>query len=494
MAAHTSLESRQNVTRAMFERYRTIVPDWQAFCATLREPLPFCIWIHPNRVAQVQALIRWLEESDVRLHPISWLPGAYRWEGPVPPGKHLAFLLGLYHIQEAVSQLPVYLLDPRPGERILDLCAAPGNKTAQIALHMEQQGTLVANDRDPYRVRILRRTLDRLGITNVTTLHRDGANLPGRIAYFDRVLVDAPCSCEGTSRKHVLHTRQQGVHFSEKLSGLQRALLRKAVHLCRPGGRIVYATCTYAPEENEEVVDAILREYGSSVLRIRSVELPEGLRTAPGLTAWRGRQFHPSLQDTLRIWPHLNDTGGFYVAVLEKIDLPPHAPPYLPSPEQPDAFEEAWPFLEHAAERFGLPQKVFRRLHWRPPTAKTLFGVAPGHAWVHPELEGITGLGLMRVKLRYPKLTTAAALLWGPQARRHTVELTTEQVAAFLRQETVTVSVEQLETCDTLGYVLCRQRGWGGGIGFWNGRDRRIQSLFPRSWLGRLYEQSGSIE
>ena len=475
----------------MFERYRTIVPHWEAFCNILEEPLPPCIWVHPTRVRDITTLTGWLEAHGIQLYPLPWLPGAYRWEGPLPPGKHTGFALGLYHIQEAVSQLPVHFLEPHPGERILDLCAAPGNKTAGIALAMHLQGTVVANDRDPYRLRVLRRTLDRLGITNVTTLAHDGANLPGRIAYFDRILVDAPCSCEGTSRKHALHTRQQGPHFSSKVTGLQRALLRKAVHLCKPGGRIVYATCTYAPEENEEIVDAILREYGEQILRVLPVTPPEGLRVAPGLTTWQHRRLHPSLQDTLRIWPHLNDTGGFFIAVLEKQALPPHAPPPRPPEVIPDASSEAWPFLEQAVERFELPPSYLETFDWLPPSGKTLFGVHRQHSWKHPELGGITGLGLMRIKLRYPKLTTAAAMLWGPHARRHVVPLTEEQVIAFLRREPVTLTSDQLATCDTMGYVLCRYEEWGVGIGFWDGRSNQIESLFPRGWLGQAHLASG---
>ncbi|MCK5799181.1 MAG: RsmB/NOP family class I SAM-dependent RNA methyltransferase, partial [Deltaproteobacteria bacterium] len=172
-----------------------------ALLAACDQGLPVCIAANTLRCTPT-ALHERLLAQGVRLDPLSWHPAAFRWPEDAPtPGKFLEFVAGLYWVQEEAAMLPVRLLDPRPGERILDLCAAPGNKTAQIALALEGRGVLVANDRVPSRMRSLGATLDRLGPLVVSRTMLDGRRFPTQAEPFDRVLVDAPCTCLGTSRK-----------------------------------------------------------------------------------------------------------------------------------------------------------------------------------------------------------------------------------------------------------------------------------------------------
>lgn len=299
-----------------FARYRSLVDDWDAFCDALARPLPTCIWTNTLRTTP-RRLLEWLADDGLTPTPIPWYPGAYTLPDDAQPGARLPYAAGLYHIQEEVSLLPVVLLAPRPGERVLDLCAAPGGKTAQIAVALRNHGTVVANDRHAMRLGVVRATAERLGLLNVATTTYDAANYPGAAGVFDRVLADVPCSCEGTSRKHPGVLEQASPEASEAISGVQRAILRKAAQLCRPGGRIVYSTCTYAPEENEAVVDALLRE--DDRLRVVPAAVP-GFAADPGLTEWRGARYDASLRHALRYWPHRHDTGGFFAAVLEKRD------------------------------------------------------------------------------------------------------------------------------------------------------------------------------
>ena len=297
-----------------FERYRPLIDDWEAFAAALGRPLPATIWTNSLR-ATPERLVAWLARDGVEVEPILWCPGAFRLPEGSRPGKSLAYISGWYHIQEEAALIPVVLLDPRPGERLLDLCAAPGNKTVQAAVLMDDRGTVIANERNRHRVGVLRRNLERLGITCTAVTVADAANLPRGAGVYDRVLADVPCSCEGTTRKNPEVLRRLG---NKRRTGGQLAILRKAVQLVRPGGRVVYSTCTYAPEENEGVVGALLREAPPGSLRLLPARL-EGLKTAPGLTAWRGECWDDQLELAMRVWPHHNDTGGFFVAVIERL-------------------------------------------------------------------------------------------------------------------------------------------------------------------------------
>lgn len=299
-----------------FERYRDIVDDWPAFLDALHRPLPTCIWTNRLR-ARPADLVESMARDSLSLQPLPWYEGAFLLPDTVQPGNRIEFITGLYHVQEEVSLIPPALMSLRGGLRVLDLCAAPGNKTAQIAVAMGNSGTVVANDINHHRHRAVKRTIDRLGLANVVMTTYNGTNLPVDVGLFDRVLADVPCSCEGTTRKHPSSLTHLGAEFSSRLVSRQAALLEKAFQVCKPGGCVVYSTCTFSPEENEGVVQALLDEVGPSRVELKPITI-EGLRFSPGLTAWGARAFSSTMTRALRIWPHQNDTGGFFVAVLHK--------------------------------------------------------------------------------------------------------------------------------------------------------------------------------
>lgn len=299
-----------------FYRYHSLVDDWNTFLHFSQQPLAPAIWTNTLRTIP-EALRHQLAEEDIYATPCPWNSAVFRLPPLAKPGTSFSYLLGLLHIQEEVAALPVHLLAPQPGEYGLDLCAAPGNKTAQIAVQMNNQGLIVANDRSASRLRVLATTIRRLGLTNIVATTEDATSYPKQEQPFDFVLADVPCSCEGTSRKHAKVIQQSSREQSQALARIQTAILWKAVQLCKPGGRIVYATCTYAPEENEGVVNTVLQKYGDDQLCVRPWQI-EGFETTPGITTWETEAFHPSLKHTRRIWPHHNNTGGFYIALLEK--------------------------------------------------------------------------------------------------------------------------------------------------------------------------------
>jgi NOL1/NOP2/sun family putative RNA methylase len=458
------------------ERYRTIVDDWPAFRDAVARPLPACVWANPERIS-APALHALLVAEGLGPRPIAWRPGAFRLASAEGLGLRWWYLVGLCHAQEEASLVPVALLDPRAGERVLDLCAAPGGKTAQIAFALDNRGTVVANDIDYDRMRALRATLDRLGAANVTVTRADGCNYPVESGPFDRVLVDAPCSGEGTLRRR---TRPQAsIGRPGEHAGRQRALLRKAAQLCRAGGRIAYSTCTFAPEENEAIVDAVLGDCPQYALRVVPAALPS-LVTAEGLTRWDGRSFRDDLRHACRIWPHHNDTGGFFVAVIEK-GADPLARERVPLPLRP-APPTAWRSV--AGERYGLPEAVWDRYLVHRRTTYGLHLVDRTHEPPSAPDPDSVGLLVVKTRIRYPKLTTVGALLFAPQATRNVVELEPSQVLAHLRRESLGCGDEQRAGCTDTGYVLVRHRGFGLGTGFWDAEARTLRSLFPKRWQG----------
>ena len=465
-----------NFMTEYFERYRDLMEDWDAFLAAVKRPLPTTIWANPLKITpgKLQTL---MAEGGVKLTPIPWYPGAFRLPEGVMPGLRWEYLAGLYQVQEEAALLPALLLDPQPGERVLDMCAAPGNKTAQMGAMMQNQGTLIANDRSNGRMRAARHALTRIGLANVTTMTRDGANLPAELGLFDKIMVDVPCSCEGTCRKDASVLERSSVGASKKIARIQTALLRKAVQLCRPGGRIVYATCTFAPEENELVIDTILRESSDSI-RLCPSDVP-GLRVSPGLTLWQGQQLHPDLRQASRIWPQQNDTGGFFVAVLQKADTNQHS---ASGNQFLTIRKEAEPWLGIVTERFGIDPAVFAGFDIVRWSKRGVYLVSQAQQLpTKPRLDS-PGLFFMRAGNRYPKMTTAAAMLLGQHATQNRIELTADQAKAYLQRQTITPSEAQTATCTDTGYVILSYRSFPLGLGVFHSKSSQIESHFPKAW------------
>ncbi len=234
--------------------------------------------------------------------------------GPYPLSLTLEHWAGYFYVQQASTGLAAPALGARPGERVLDLCSSPGGKLTHLADLMEDSGSLVACDIDERRIRGLLGNLYRLCATNVLVVAGDGRSLP-EDASFDRVLVDAPCSGEGTLRRRSGDVPDQSNKFKAYVTRAQRALLEKAVRLTRPGGTVLYVTCTFAPEENEAVV--------SELLQSAPVELEPLVLTvphAPGLTSFDGAVYDPRLRGAARIYPHHLDSGGLFMAMLRRLD------------------------------------------------------------------------------------------------------------------------------------------------------------------------------
>ncbi len=293
------------------ERYREIMDDWEAFQEALERPLPTVIRTNTLRIEPVELRHR-LTRKGFDLQPLPWDPTCFQVRGEIPIGNTLEHWLGYFYVQEATQLFPVKALDPQPGERLLDLCAAPGGKTTQIATHMRDEGLVVANDASAKRIQALLANVYRLGVRCVVVTECPGEQFPGR-ALFDRVLVDAPCSAEGVARRYP-HLRQgAALGTIQRLAALQKRLLTRALELVRPRGIVVYSTCTLAPEENEGVVSHVL-ERGLAELLPYEPPVPH----ARGLERFGSLAFGPELKKAVRFYPHHFDSEGGFLAVLRR--------------------------------------------------------------------------------------------------------------------------------------------------------------------------------
>ena len=296
------------------ERYRTIIPDWEGFRDTMLRRDPPTLRVRTGRISTVDLEDR-LQAQGFVLSEVEGLPDFLRViDGPHAVADTLENWLGLFYIQQASTGVAAPLLDPRPGERVLDLCAAPGGKTTHIADLMRDRGCIVAVDRNEDRIRALLGNVYRTAHPNVLVVAGDGRSLPDG-ALFDRVLVDVPCSAEGTMRRKRGKPRGQTAKFRRQAPRRQESLLRRAIALTRPGGTILYSTCTFAPEENEAVVHRVLEDAPVALEPIR-IDVPH----APGLTSFEGQRFDATLEGACRIYPHHFDSGGLFLARLKRLD------------------------------------------------------------------------------------------------------------------------------------------------------------------------------
>ncbi len=256
-----------------------------------------------------------IEKKGWLLESIPWCPEGFFISHPERKdvGNLLEHHLGQIYVQEAVSMVPPLILNPQPGNIVLDMCASPGSKTTQMGAMMKNQGLIVANDYKGLRLQSLGINLQRSGLTNtiVTLMH-------GKRFYqhqFDKILVDAPCSGTGTIRKSLKTVTIWNPKMIHKIAKTQKELTKRAYENLKPGGELVYSTCSVEPEEDEAVVDYLLKEFPDAELI--PIKLP-GLKSSPPILTFNGHNYDPRIKDVIRLWPQDNDTEGFFIAKLRK--------------------------------------------------------------------------------------------------------------------------------------------------------------------------------
>jgi len=235
-------------------------------------------------------------------------------------GRALEHLLGYYYIQELASMLPIIALSPKQNELVLDLCSSPGSKTTQVASKMQNTGTIIANEVSLGRIKILAANLERCGVTNTIVTKKEGASLCNKFKkmdiQFDKILVDAPCSGEGTLRSTHKTYAMWNIKTVKALPRIQTNLFESALEILKPNGTLIYSTCTHSPEENEGVLDYILKKYKGKI-KVEKIQLP--IKPRPGITAWQNKEYQEEVKLSCRVYPQDNNTEGFFLVKIRRI-------------------------------------------------------------------------------------------------------------------------------------------------------------------------------
>jgi len=399
--------------------------EFPDFLRALERPRAVALRLNPMKAAPT---------LPFQMEPVPWEPSGFYYAPDARPGLHPYHEAGVYYMQEASAMAPVVLLDPQPGERICDLCAAPGGKSTQIAGRLMGQGLLLCNEIEPKRARILSRNVERMGISNALVTNEHPAVLSQRFeGFFDRVLVDAPCSGEGMFRKEEAAVTDWSVQTVQMCADRQRQILHSAAAMVRPGGRLVYSTCTFAPEENEQTVSAFLQAHPEFV--------PETIE-AP----W----FAQGENGSFRLWPHKLKGEGHFAAVLRRQGE--ENTPAVPVKPQPVPKEWA-DFANALTIRLpeGRPLLFGQSLYWVPMEM--------------PEIGGLKvlrcGLELGEVKKGRFEPAHALALWLSDCANTQSFPADSPEIQKFLHGDVVPSQQRLWCLVQVDGYSI----GWGKGDG-----------------------------
>ena len=393
---------------------------------------------------------------------------------PYEIGKTIEHYAGLFYVQEKSSLLPVKILAPKPGEKILDIASAPGSKATQIGEVMRNTGVLVCNDIHLPRVKALTHNLDRIGLINTAVTMIDGARF-GELYYekFDRVLVDAPCSSMGTvhkSKEVLSWWNEREINWFKMI---QKKLLISGLKALKPGGILVYSTCTLTVEENEELVDDLIKNFPIEIMEIEGLNIGEDR----GITEYMDRKFSKELEKAIRIWPHKSKMEGFFIVKIRKIGNIKRRKEFYLNREYRKILKksdsEVIKFLNYLRDYFGIEKEVFE---------DRIFKISKGIWLLSKEMENFEiphsfreGLRIARFYKHEYKLTTNAAQILFPYIKRNIYEIKNEEDARkVLKGLDIKADINEKDGFKVLVYDgIC--------LGMGVKRGEKLKSQIPKS-------------
>lgn len=388
------------------------------------------------------------------IEPIPWIENGFYYDGDkVQAAKHPYYFAGLYYLQEPSAMTPANRLPIEPGDKVLDVCAAPGGKATELGAKLNGEGVLMANDISNSRAKGLLKNLEVFGIGNVLVLSEE----PGKLVsyfpeYFDKILIDAPCSGEGMFRKDKKMVKAWEEHGPEFFAKIQRSIVTQAAQMLKPGGMILYSTCTFDPEENEGTIEYLKEQYPE--FEIKPIAPYEGFSCGkPEVTKSKAESF----LNTVRIWPHKMHGEGHYLALLQKGEVTQTVEQYKPKKSNKKVPEEILDFFKDISWEMDWSRlEIYsEKVYYMPE------GV--------PDVKGIrflrTGLYLGDLKKNRfePSQSLAMCLKKEEYSRSVSIQADDERIIRYLKGETI--EVDDLVTPKNKGWFLVLVDGYPLGWG-----------------------------
>lgn len=388
--------------------------------------------------------------------PIPWIENGFYYDGEqISPAKHPYYFAGLYYLQEPSAMTPANRLPIEPGDKVLDVCAAPGGKATELGAKLKREGVLIANDISSSRAKGLLKNLEVFGIGNMLVLSEEPGKLEGYFnEYFDKILIDAPCSGEGMFRKDKKMVKAWEEHGPEFFAKLQRSIITQSARMLKPGGILLYSTCTFDAEENEGTIEYLLTQYPE--FRILDMKSYEGF--VPGKPEFIESKM-ADMEKTVRIFPHKMKGEGHFLALLQK-------------GEKEEMRQERSTYMTKSTKK--VPEEIqefFRSVTWElKPERLDIHGervyYMPDSL---PDMKGIrflrTGLLLGELKKKRFEPSQALAMYLRKEEYAHTISLSVddERITRYLKGETIEVDdlVEGKEAGWQLVCVDDYPLGWG---------------------------------
>lgn len=446
-----------NLPAAFEEKMRDLLgAEIDAYLACYEEPRYYGLRVNTGKISVEE----FRKICPFKISPIPWIENGFYYDGEaLSPAKHPYYFAGLYYLQEPSAMTPASRLPIEPGDKVLDLCAAPGGKATELGARLLGTGLLVANDISSSRAKGLLKNIEVFGIGNVAVLCEE----PGRLQnafpeYFDKILIDAPCSGEGMFRKEKKMIKAWEEHGPEYFSDIQRHIILQAAQMLKPGGMLLYSTCTFDSRENEQIVEFLRKE--SPEFRILDIRPYDGF--SPGIPKTAACP-DEALKKTVRIFPHKMKGEGHFLALLQK---------GMEMPKQ--NVNSRWktksgPKLPEAAEAF------FKDISWEMDLTRLhLRG-----GWLYympeglPDVKGIrflrTGLLLGELKKNRFEPSQALAMCLRKEEYAHCIDLPAEdpRILRYLKGETLDVE-DLAESGDKAWQLVCVDGfplGWGKSFG-----------------------------
>lgn len=458
-----------NLPIAFEEKMKALLgEEYEDYLRCYEEPRHYGLRVNTKKISVEE----FLKIAPWPLEPVPWIPNGFYYDGSVyQPAKHPYYFAGLYYLQEPSAMTPASRLPVEPGDKVLDVCAAPGGKATELGAKLGGKGVLIANDISNSRARGLLKNLELFGIGNMMVVSEE----PGKLIeffpeYFDKILIDAPCSGEGMFRKEKKMVKAWEEHGPEFFSKLQRSIITQAAAMLKPGGMLLYSTCTFDSLENEQTVEYLLEQFPE--FEICEMEGYEGFSKGRPKETKTGMQ---EMDKTVRIFPHRMRGEGHYLALLKKEDAEHSTETVIdvkaskPIKRTPEELEE---FFHDLTWKIDLCRLDIRdeRVYYMPEGL--------------PELKGVrflrSGLLLGELKKKRFEPSQALAMCLGKETYKKILSLSVEddRVIKYLKGETLDVD-DLTGRKDKGWYLVCVD---GYPLGFGKLANQTLKNKYLPGW------------